>query len=262
MTVSKKEHEQQVINSTDADAWLSDVDDTSVFSHRMRLCAGLIGNVLKLSERADISYSGTRGYFNGSEPSRDNLSRIARASGVRFEWLGEGTGPMRDLPEILVQGVLHSYRTYCHQHSLPDTRETRIQFVGQYNAGKISTVENLHRLLPKIAFVELRDWLAGVAPHTSTPVRDRGAAKHAPSEFIESLYKDIGDVVEEYFSQRSEKPGVAQILNFTIRAYQIIYAAGVRELSPECRKVLPSLLQLIELGSAKAADSVRAPENV
>lgn len=266
MVARKNEQEQSIKSVSDGESkndWLIEIEDDSVFKHRIQLCAGIAGNVLKLANRAEISYSGTRNYFAGSEPSRDNLSRIARATGVRFEWLGEGTGPMRDLPNVLVQSVLHLYQTYCRQHSLSDARETRIRFVSQYNEGKIPTAENLQELLPKIAFVELRDWLGGIAPDASASKRDSEAAKHVPHPFIEDLYKDVGRVVEEYFVRRSENPSVAQLLDYTVRAYQIVYGTGIRSLSPECKEPLLSLLRLLDLGAAgtRANNTARGPEN-
>lgn len=254
--------------------WLSEVDDASVFKHRMQLCAGLVGSVFKLATRAEISQSGIRNYYAGSDPTRDILSRIARAAGVRFEWLGEGTGPVRDLPEIVIQTVLHAFRTYCRQQSLPDSRETRIQFVSLYNDGAITTVERLQTLIPKIAFIELRDWLAEAVSESSASVRDKETAKRvsAPQEpepsahfpLIEDLYKEIGRAVDEYLNQKSEKPSVTQVLDYTVRVYRVIYGLGIRKLSPECKKAILPVLRLIDIGAAqsKSKDTVSSTESV
>lgn len=142
--------------------WLAEVEDASDFTHRMYLCAELAGSVNALAQVAGISQGGIRNYFAGSEPNRSILSRLARAAGVRFQWLGEGAGPMRDLPAILIHSVLRCYHNFRRQHALPESLNARKQFVTEYNQGSMEQAENVHRLLPRIALIELKDWVAGV----------------------------------------------------------------------------------------------------
>ncbi len=155
MTKDKKSERESA--KGDAKNWLAEMEGTD-FQQRMYLCAGLVGSVNGLASAAGISQSGIRNYFAGSDPNREILSRLARAAGVRFEWLGEGTGPMRDLPPVLIHSVLQAYRSFCVEHSLTDSSKSKSRFVAEYNDGSISHAQNVSRLLPRVALLELKDW--------------------------------------------------------------------------------------------------------
>lgn len=62
----------------------------------MRQCAELMGSVNALARQAGIPQSTIRRYFHGGEPNRPHLVAIARAAGVRLDWLAAGSGPMQE----------------------------------------------------------------------------------------------------------------------------------------------------------------------
>ncbi len=154
----EKGSEREPVSGDTKRNWLAEIDSAVDFKQRMYLCSELVGNVNALASAAGISQSGIRNYFAGSDPNREILSRLARAAGVRFEWLGEGTGPMRELPPILVHSVLQAYRNFCVEHSVTDSIKSKRRFVAEYNGGTVKDAKDLNRLLPRIALIELKDW--------------------------------------------------------------------------------------------------------
>lgn len=62
---------------------------------RVRRAAEIVGGPKELSERLQLSARTLNNYMNGrNEPKTSGLVKIARASGVRLEWLATGEGPM------------------------------------------------------------------------------------------------------------------------------------------------------------------------
>ena len=73
---------------------MAEADD---FRARMELLADAVGNLSELARKSGLSRRVIDKYRNGeSDPSRVRLVALAKAGGVRIEWLADGTGPMRD----------------------------------------------------------------------------------------------------------------------------------------------------------------------
>ncbi len=65
----------------------------SSFKERMSIAAKLAGNATELSRRTGISRRAIGTYLSGaSDPTRERLVSIAKASGVSVEWLATGRG--------------------------------------------------------------------------------------------------------------------------------------------------------------------------
>lgn len=63
------------------------------FVARLRECARSVGSALQLSRLTGIPNSSLSKYFNGTEPPRHNLIKIAAAANVSVAWLVTGEGP-------------------------------------------------------------------------------------------------------------------------------------------------------------------------
>ncbi len=75
-----------------------------MLAERIRECAKLAGSGNALAERSGIARTTLENYLNGrSEPKAGALVSMAKAAGVRVEWLASGGGPMligcTDTPE-------------------------------------------------------------------------------------------------------------------------------------------------------------------
>lgn len=72
---------------------------TEGFSERVMMLAQNVGGIMELAKRADLSHQVVRKYVRGvSDPSRQRLVALARAGGVRLEWLATGEGEMHAGP--------------------------------------------------------------------------------------------------------------------------------------------------------------------
>ena len=65
------------------------------FIERLRLLIAESGGARSLARNVDISTNTLQSWLKGSEPSRDKLIRIAKATGVSISWLVAGLGEMR-----------------------------------------------------------------------------------------------------------------------------------------------------------------------
>ncbi|MDZ7735933.1 MAG: helix-turn-helix domain-containing protein [Gammaproteobacteria bacterium] len=59
------------------------------------------GRVSALAAKLDVRPQAVRTWLHAeSMPSDDNLARLARLTGVGYEWLARGTGPMRGTEQV------------------------------------------------------------------------------------------------------------------------------------------------------------------
>lgn len=65
----------------------------NAFRGRLIMAADRVGGVHELARRAEMSDRTIRNYMNGAtEPKAEAVERLARAAGLRAEWLFSGTG--------------------------------------------------------------------------------------------------------------------------------------------------------------------------
>lgn len=68
----------------------------STLADRIREAAAEVGGLNRLAEEAGISRRTLGNWLTGTSPKPDGLSRIARVTGVRLEWLLNDEGPKFD----------------------------------------------------------------------------------------------------------------------------------------------------------------------
>lgn len=80
---------------------MTDENAVQSFPLRLRKVVDLVGSAEKLAKAAGISSRVIGKYLNGeSLPGLANLVCMARAAGVRVEWLAVGDGPMKSLEAL------------------------------------------------------------------------------------------------------------------------------------------------------------------
>lgn len=80
---------------------ISDPADHSRFVARLNFLVGRAGSVRAIADLAGVQEGSVRQWLKNSEPSRDNLVRLADAMGVNMRWLARGKGEIweREVPE-------------------------------------------------------------------------------------------------------------------------------------------------------------------
>lgn len=69
---------------------------TAARAARLKEAIRLVGNARDLTRLSGVAYGTVQNYAQGGEMKLSNAAAIARATGVRLEWLATGDGPMRD----------------------------------------------------------------------------------------------------------------------------------------------------------------------
>jgi len=77
-------------------------DIDQAFVERLKMLVSQEGGVSALAKKSGISISGIQRYLAGGEPTRKFLLALAKASGVRLDWLLAGEGGMFAKPDETV----------------------------------------------------------------------------------------------------------------------------------------------------------------
>lgn len=74
-----------------------EADSDQAFLNRLLEIVSIVGNPHALAKASGLSPSGVNRYLAGGEPTRPALLALAKAAGVRVEWLASGQGAMRSI---------------------------------------------------------------------------------------------------------------------------------------------------------------------
>jgi hypothetical protein len=74
----------------------SDAEPGSARAARLRQAIALVGSIRAVSEKSGVRFGTLQSYRSGGEMKLSNAAALARATGVRLEWLATGEGPMQE----------------------------------------------------------------------------------------------------------------------------------------------------------------------
>lgn len=132
----------------------SEPEPESGIAGRIRVAIGDRA-VSEFARNAGIGESLLRSYLKGSMPGTDNAVKIARAAGVRLDWLADNDGPMRDYE--VAEDVALEYAS-----------ELPFEIVPQYEVNPSDGELDLVRRESEVGRLAFRkDWLAQKGLHTS-----------------------------------------------------------------------------------------------
>lgn len=138
------------------------------FISRLEFCASTVGSVAALARKADISQSGIRKYYQGTEPTRPVLLALSKAAGVKLLWLADGGGPVCDLDSPLLASAKQElvknfhFARQANAHALVLIDALRY-YCEEYNHGRISgsLPDYVQVIIPKLYWQELGNWTQG-----------------------------------------------------------------------------------------------------
>lgn len=172
------------------------------FISRMEFCARFVGNVNTLAKKTNISQSGIRRYFQGSEPNRPALLAISEASNVKVEWLATGHGPVCDLdsPYMLLskQELVENFNLSRRTNEIINLsiNEAMNYYCDYYNKGElmIGTLPfYVMTFIPKLDWGDLAEWFQrNYTPH---PKYFRTGNEDEPNPVGEDWIKSPIDLV-------------------------------------------------------------------